>query len=173
MGRNFCLYVYASTGYSGIRSTLVEGWFETHPIQPAEIRAFVLLFASLGIVYHGSGLPRISEIPRAICPPSLRGGGIRAHVRIEEPPVRLNIYTRRDKTGLERHSRHSIIWNKSSSHSRRSKGIPSIRVEIFEKWYRLYYSCLCFMFQFICRSWISREKRRCILYEKLKGDSVC
>lgn len=119
MGRNFSLYVYASTGYSGIRSTLVEGWFETHPIQPAEIRAFVLLFASLGIVYHGSGLPRISEIPRAICPPSLRGGGIRAHVRIEEPPVRLNIYTRRDKTGLERHSRHSIIWNKSSSHSRR------------------------------------------------------
>lgn len=99
MGRNFSLYVYASTGYSGIRSTLVEGWFETHPIQPAEIRAFVLLFASLGIVYHGSGLPRISEIPRAICPPSLRGGGIRAHVRIEEPPVRLNIYTRRDKQG--------------------------------------------------------------------------
>lgn len=45
-----------------------RGCFETHPIQPAEIRAFVLLFGSLGIVYHGSGLPRISEIPRSFPP---------------------------------------------------------------------------------------------------------
>lgn len=100
-----CVRARTWLGCSGIRSTLVEG--ASRRVPPAEIRAFVLLFGSLGIVYHGSGLPRISEIPRATCPPPQR---IRARVRrIEKPPLRLNIYT----LNRARYSGHSIIWNKS------------------------------------------------------------
>lgn len=125
-----CVRARTWLGCSGIRSTLVEG--ASRRVPPAEIRAFVLLFGSLGIVYHGSGLPRISEIPRATCPPPQR-------IRARESRSRRFAATVKYLHALNRarYSGHSIIWNKS-------RPFPSIEgnsdrnlfqvLKNFEKW---------------------------------------
>lgn len=97
-GISACMYT-RPRGIQGSGQPLSRGGSRRIPSNPprsahSSFCSPPLALSTTDPVYHES---RKSRAP--FVPPSLRGGGIRAHVRIEEPPVRLNIYTRRDKQG--------------------------------------------------------------------------